>query len=154
MLFKFRGCLQAGLDLLSDVLGHEGHFIEDLLLVTKAGISGLEFPVEPLELVEQARALDSPARLLPGAELLVGLAVQDADSFDQPAQDLEMAGPAGDELVDDGAVKPFLRRHSQELVRHGQVLFGGKPKAVNDPADIPFGSFDALANLHLLLARQ
>ena len=73
---------QAGLNLVADVLGHQRHFLDDLLLVMKAREGGLELPVEPLELVEQARAPALLARLLPGAELVVGLPVQGADALD------------------------------------------------------------------------
>ena len=152
--FQPRDRPQPGLNLVADVLGHQRHLVNDPLLVTEAREEGLELPIEPLELVEQARAPAFPRRLLPGGKLVVGLPVQGADALDEPAQELEMAGAAGDELVDDGPVKPLLGRHGEQLVRQRQVLFGGKPEAVHDPARLLFRRFNALANLHLLLPGQ
>ena len=152
--FELRDGPQAGLDLVADVLGHQRHLLDDLLLVTEAREGGLELPVEPLELVEQARALAFSAVCCQALNLSSACSSRARTRLDQPAQELEMAGAAGDELVHHHAVKAFFGRHGQELLRQRQVLFGGKAKAVDDPPRLRFGRFDALANLHLLLARQ
>ena len=65
-----------------------------------------------------------------------------------------MARAAVDQLVNDDPVKALLGRHGQQLLRQRQVLFAGEAKAVDDPPRLLFRGFDALANLHLLLARQ
>ena len=145
---------QPGLDLVADVLGHEHHLVQHLLLVMKARKCRLELRVEPLELVEQPGALALLRRLLPGGKLGVGLLVQGADPFDQPAQVLEVARAAFDQLVNDDTVEALLGRHGKQLLRQRQVLFGGEAKSVDDLPRLGFGGFDALADLHLLLARQ
>ena len=125
-----------------------------LLLVTEARKGGLEPLVEPLEPVEQPGALRFVGRVLPGDEFGVGLLIEGADVSNQPAQVLEMAGAAFNELVHDDAVKALLGWHGQQLLRQRQVLFAGKTKTVDEPPRLLVGGFDAPANLHFLLARQ
>ena len=77
-----------GLNLVANVLGHQRHLVNDPLLETEAREEGLELPIKPPELVEQARAPGFPRRLLPGGKLVVGLPVQGTDALDEPAQEL------------------------------------------------------------------
>ena len=59
-----------------------------------------------------------------------------------------------DLLVENHAVEALLGRLGNQLFRQRNVLFGGETEAVDDALDLVFGRFDALGNLHLLLARQ
>src|ERR1035441_3173460 len=146
--------LQPRLHLVANVLAHERHLVDHFLLVSEAWEKGLELPINPLELVEQARALALPCRLLPAGKLVVSLPVQNADAPDELPQDVEMARAAADKLVDNGTVKPLPEWDGEQLFRQRHVLFGGKPESVHDSARLLFGRFNALANLHLLLASQ
>ncbi len=67
---------------------------------------------------------------------------------------LRWRGRLWTELVNDDTVKALFGRHGEQLLRQRQVLFGGEAESVDDPARLPFGGFDALADLHLLLAGQ
>src|ERR1039457_6486037 len=109
--------LQPGLHLVTNVLAHERHLVDHLLLVTEAWKKGLELPISPLELVEQARALALLRRLLPAGKLVISLPVQGADAPDELAQEVEMARAAADKLIDDGTVKRLLGWHGEQFFR-------------------------------------
>ena len=60
----------------------------------------------------------------------------------------------GDFLVHHDAVETFLGGLGQQLFGNRNVLLGGEAQAINQTLHLEFGLLDALANLHLLLARE
>jgi len=66
---------------------------------------------------------------------------------------LRQVGPQ-DQMVVVGAGGQGHQGHGHELVSQSQVFFGRKAKTVQDLARILFGGLDALADLHLLFARE
>ncbi len=152
--FHVRDGAQAGLDFVVDVLRHQNHFLDDLLLVIKFGEAVLQLFVELLEFVESLFLGGDLGRLLPARVFFVHLLVELADFLDQLAQRLQMAVAALDFFVHDHAVKPFLGRLGNQFFRQRDVFLGGKTEAVNDPLLLVLGFLDALADRDFLLARE
>ena len=144
----------ARLKLVTNVLRHQYGLVHHPLLVMEAREGGLELPIQPFESRKQLCAASLAGGLLPAGKRGIGLPVQAAHLFHQPAQGFQVSRAALDQLVQDDSVKPFLGRHGQEFLRHRNVLFARETKGADNPARFPFRRFNALAGFHLLLARQ
>ena len=144
--------LDAGDDFLVHVLGHDGHFLDDLLLVEKFRKRLLQLGVVLIEGLLGARA----GGLILGLEarhvFFVDLMVHRAHVLYKTAQHLEVLFAAVDFLVHDHTIKSFLGRLGDELLRQCDVFLAGEAEAVNDTLHLVLGILNALGNLHLLFA--
>ncbi len=84
--FKIPDHPQARLNPIANILGHQGHLIDDPLLVAEPCEQRLELLVQPFEPGKAPHALAFVRRLLPLGKLLIHLLVQLARLLDQPAQ--------------------------------------------------------------------
>ena len=152
--FHVRDGPQAGLDFVVDVLRHQHHFLDDLLLVEKLRERVLQLLVQLLEFLERPFLQRRLAGFLPARVFFIHLLVQLAHLFHQLPQRLQMPVAALHFLVHDDPVKPFLRRFGNQFLRQRNVFLRRETKAVNDPLLLVLRFLDPLADGHFLLARQ
>ena len=92
--------------------------------------------------------------MLPFGVFIVHLLVDDAQVFDELAERAKVVVAALDLFVENDAVEPFLGRFGNEFFGQCDVLLAGETEAVDDFFDLVFRVFNALGNLHFLLARE
>jgi hypothetical protein len=151
--FELANGAEAKLNLVVDVIGDEGHFLDDLLFIIELGEGALEFLVELVEILEGFVAFDLGGGL-PGGITVVHLLIEDPDFLDQFAEGAEMVVAALDLFIEDNAVEPFLGGFGDQFFGEGDMFFAGEAEAINDAFDLVFGVLDAFGDLDFLFAGE
>ena len=152
--FELANGAETELDLVVDVVGHQRHLLDHLLLVIELDERALEFLVELLEILEGLLPFGLVGGALPRGVTIVHLLVENANLLDQFAQGAEVVVAAFDLLVEDDTVETLLGRLRNQLLGQSNVFLAGKTEAVNDPFNLVLRIFNALGDLDFLLARQ
>ena len=154
LVFPILNGLQAQLNFVVNVVGHQRHLFDDLLLVIKLREGSLQSFVDPFELLEEHVPFGFLSAVLPFGVFVIHLLVDEAQVFDELAERAKMVVAALDLFVENYAVETFLGRFGNEFFGQCDVLLAGETEAVDDFFDLVFRVFNAFGNLHFLLARE
>src|ERR1019366_9974355 len=116
--------VKAGFDLVPDVLRHQSHFFDYLMLIVEFAESVPQFAVELLETGVEPGAFGPGGAVLPLGVRVINLLVCRADQRDEFAQGSEMGFVVNELLVQNDPVKPFFGRLANQLFGQGDVLLG------------------------------